>query len=488
MAQQIEFILNGEAVRIDNPDPTLTVLDYLREQAELKGTKEGCREGDCGACTVTQVLTIRGELQVRAINACIQFLPALHGSAIFTVEGIASGAGEMHPVQKAMRDCDASQCGFCTPGFVMSLHAACLKSEPANDARISELLAGNLCRCTGYGPIIAAARSSLDRAQPDEPQLKELARTLEASGSAGMLELEHHCAKRRIKKRYSAPRSLDELSQVIAKSDDPTFLAGGTDVGLFVTKQHRMLGEIIDLNQVAELQRVECSDEGVTLGAVVTYSDARKPLADLVPELDTYFSRIASEQIRNSGTIGGNIANGSPIGDMPPVLIALGAELELLGPEGARRMPLEDFFLDYGKQDRAPNEIVSRIFVPRPASGAHFGAFKISKRFDQDISSVCAGFNCEIAEGTVRNVRLAFGGMAGIPKRAHNAEREIEGKPLSSEMVDAAAKALEQDFSPLNDHRASARYRSLVAANLLRKFLLGLEGEPVLCLDREPVK
>lgn len=485
MTGSIEFILNGSAVRVEDPDPTCTVLDYLREQAGLKGTKEGCREGDCGACTVTQVSISGNGLKVRAINACIQFLPTLHGTAIFTVEGVSTRRAHLHPVQSAMVDADASQCGFCTPGFVMSLHAAYLNGEPADDARISELLAGNLCRCTGYGPILAAARSSLDQASFDPSGSTELVETLAAIQPKGVLQLEHYCERRKTVMRYYAPRSLKELAKAIADSDTPIFLAGGTDVGLLITKQHRTLGEIIDLNHVAELKSVEVNAEGVSLGASVTYSDARKPLSELVHELDAYFSRIASEQIRNSATIGGNIANGSPIGDMPPVLIALGAELELVRPQGTRTIPLEDFFIEYGRQDREATEVVSRIIVPRPKGNSFFNAFKISKRFDQDISSVCAGFACEVSDGKLVNLRFAFGGMAGIPKRASAAERVLEGHELTKARLEAAVQALDLDFHPLDDHRASARYRSLVAGNLLRKFLLGLEGKPVQRLDRE---
>ena len=485
MAGHIQFVLNGEIVRVDNPDPNCTVLDYLRDYRRLTGTKEGCREGDCGACTATQVLLVDNAPQVRAINTCIQFLPSLHGTALFTVEGVAGANGDLHPIQAAMVECHASQCGFCTPGFVMSLHSADLAGEMPQRARIAELLTGNLCRCTGYGPILAAAEQSLSANGDKGNLLATTANRIRAIHSPEMLSIEYETPQSSSRRTYHAPRSLAELAQVLASYPDATILAGGTDLGLQVTKQHRKLKNLVDVNRVAEMCKIEVDGSGIAIGAAVTYTQARKDLAGQFPAMDAFLSRIASEQIRNTGTIGGNIANGSPIGDMPPALIALNARIELVSHAGKRELPLEEFFIAYGKQDRRTGEIVSRILVPHLADSAKFEAYKISKRFDQDISSVCGAFHAVMVDGVLSNVRIAFGGMAGTPKRASNAEAALEGCLLDVVAINAAAIGLAKDFTPLSDHRASAEYRMLVAANLLRKFCATLTGVQPVRLDRE---
>ena len=485
MTGHIEFVLNGEIVRVDDPDPNCTVLDYLRDDHRLTGTKEGCREGDCGACTATQVLLVDDAPQARAINTCIQFLPSLHGTALFTVEGVACAGGDLHPIQAAMVECHASQCGFCTPGFVMSLHSADLAGETPQKERIAELLTGNLCRCTGYGPILAAAEQSLGASGDRGNLLATTAERIRAINAAEMLSIEYESPRTAARRTYHAPRSLAELGEVLAACPDATILAGGTDLGLQVTKQHRQLANLVDVNRVAELRKIEVEGSEIAIGAAVTYSQARQVLSGAFPAMDAFLSRLASEQIRNTGTIGGNIANGSPIGDMPPALIALNARIELVGPTGTRELPLEDFFITYGKQDRGPAEIVSRILVPRLADGARFEAYKISKRFDQDISSVCGAFHAVIEDGRLRNVRIAFGGMAGTPKRASTAEAALEGQMFDAAPLNDAVAGLAKDFTPMSDHRASAEYRALVAANLLRKFCASLTGVQPVKLDRE---
>jgi xanthine dehydrogenase small subunit len=484
MAGHIEFVLNGEIVRVDNPDPNCTVLDYLRDHCRLTGTKEGCREGDCGACTATQVLLVDNAPQARAINTCIQFMPTLHGTALFTVEGVAGANGDLHPIQAAMVECHASQCGFCTPGFVMSLHSADLAGEIPQKARIVELLTGNLCRCTGYGPILAAAEQSLGAHGDKGNLLATTAERIRAIDTAEMLSIEYESPQSSSKRTYDAPRSLAELAEVLAAYPDATILAGGTDLGLQVTKQYRKLNNLVDVNRVAELRKIKIDESGIAIGAAVTYTQARKDLAGQFPAMGSFLSRIASEQIRNTGTIGGNIANGSPIGDMPPALIALNSRIELVGPAGKRELPLEDFFIAYGKQDRRNGEIISRILIPHLADSAQFEAYKISKRFDQDISSVCGAFHAVMKDGVLSNVRIAFGGMAGTPKRASVAEAGLEGRQLDAVTVDAAVAGLAKDFTPLSDHRASAEYRMLVAANLLRKFCASLTGAQPPRLDR----
>lgn len=480
---EIVFLLNGQEVRLAKCDPTLTLLDFLREERRLTGTKEGCREGDCGACTVVVISQSPTGPRVKAVNSCILFLPSLDGSAVITIEGVACGK-QLHPVQRELVDRHGSQCGFCTPGFVMSLFAADLNLETPSDTRLNEILSGNLCRCTGYRPIADAAHAALGRERQPDPRVAEMLNCLTNLAVEEPLDLEFNC-ERRGTLRYSAPRTIEALTSILANSPGATILAGGTDVGLWVTKQHRKLHHIVDITKLNELQRIDEGADHVTIGAGVTYSDARAFLASHFPDLDPLISRIASEPVRNSGTIGGNIANGSPIGDMPPALISLGARAVLASNRGERCVLLEDFFVAYGKQDRAPDEVLVRIEIPKLAPDAVFKAFKISKRFDQDISAVCGAFHASWQARKLANVRICFGGMAGVPQRAKSVERRLEGATLSVNVVEAAVSSFSEDYQPLSDHRASAEYRMLAAQNLLRKFAAGLDGQAVAPLDRE---
>lgn len=480
---EVLFLLNGEETRISNCDPSMTLLDYVRETRRLTGTKEGCREGDCGACTVVVITPGEGAPQVKAVNSCILFLPTLDGSAVITVEGVAP-KGELHPVQRELVDCDSSQCGFCTPGFVMSLLAADLNLETPSEARLNEILSGNLCRCTGYRPIADAAHAVLSRPREQEARVAQSLERLSRLVPDEPLDLEFVC-ERRGTLRFSAPRTLEALVAILTSSPDATLLAGGTDVGLWVTKQHRNLRHLIDLTKLAELQDIRDEADHVAIGAGVTYTNARPVLAAHFPDFDPLIARIASEPVRNSGTIGGNVANGSPIGDTPPALIALGARAVLASPRGERSVLLEDFFIAYGKQDRAPDEVLVRIEIPKLSGHALFRVFKISKRFDQDISALCGAFHAELRDGLLCNVRICFGGMAAIPHRAASVERVLEGRTLDPEAIEQAVAQFPLDFRPLSDHRASAQYRMLAAQNLLRKFIASLAGEHVVTLDRE---
>jgi len=462
MAGAVRYLLDGEVREIRGADPTRTVLEHLREDLRRTGTKEGCAEGDCGACTV-----LVGELEGdgvawRAVNACILFTPMIDGKALVTVESL--GRETLHPAQQAMVSHHGSQCGFCTPGIVMSLYGRAIGAR-GTDAGVGEVLAGNLCRCTGYGPIVAAAQATPREAAPD------VAGALRALRRETMLDISWDDPLHGAPRRWLAPRDLAELVRTALAHPEAIFVAGATDVGLWVTKQHRALGVIISLGEVAELKEVEAGSDAVRIGAGVRYVDALPALGALSPDLDALVRRLGSTQVRNSGTIGGNIANGSPIGDMPPALIALGATLVLRRGAATRTLPLEDFFLAYGRQDRQPGEFVEAMSVPRPAAGAIFKVFKLSKRFDQDISAVCGAFALQIEAGVVTAARIAFGGMAATPKRARACEAALIGKPWTSETVEAAAGALDQDFQPIGDMRASAAYRALAARNLLRKVL-----------------
>jgi len=458
----IRFLLDGEVIEVEDPDPTGTVLDHLRYTLRRTGTKEGCAEGDCGACTV-----VLGELdgeavKWRAVNACILFLPMLDGKALKTVESLSRG-GALHPVQQAMADGHGSQCGFCTPGFVMSLYARSIGAVGTEGIPVKDVIAGNLCRCTGYGPILDAGEAN-PPGPTDDSEIAALLRTI-APARAG--------------RGWFAPRTSDELAALLIEHPEALIVAGATDVGLWVTKGLKDLGTTIFIGDIADLKRVEDAQGVLTIGAGVRYSEAKEALARLHPDLGELVRRIGGLQVRNAGTIGGNIANGSPIADMPPALIALGAELVLRKGSERRFMPLERFFLSYGKQDRQPGEFVESVRIPRPAPDTRIRIVKLSKRFDSDISSVCGAFAIRLENGHIREARIAFGGMAGIPARARACEAALTGKPWSEAVVEAAAEALAQDYQPLSDLRGSAEYRLAAAANLVR----GLWLEPESLLD-----
>jgi xanthine dehydrogenase small subunit len=466
MSRGIRFLLDGQVREIHDVDPTTTVLDWLRGGEGRCGSKEGCREGDCGACTVILVELRDGALRYREVNACILFLPAIDGKALLTVESLSAPGEPLHPVQESMVACHASQCGFCTPGFVMSL-VALYETEPApSRARLEEVLAGNLCRCTGYRPIVEAAGHAY--ANGGGPRLADaetaLAERLHAIARTDTLEVE------RDGRRLLAPRTADELAALLAANPGAHVLAGGTDVGLWVTKQHRDLQTLVYLGAVEELAFATRTATHVEIGAAATYTDALAVLSGPFPSLAALVRRIGSQQVRNLGTLVGNVANASPIGDTPPALLALGASAVLRRGDARREVPLDAFFLGYRKTALQPGELIERIRVPLPGPDVRFATYKVSKRFDQDISAVCGAFAVTVRDGTVREARIAYGGMAAVPKRATACEAALVGKPWSEDAVAAALPALDAELAPITDMRASARYRSLVARNLLRKF------------------
>lgn len=464
MDDSIRFLLDGEVIEIAAPDPTGTLLDLLRYRLRRTGTKEGCAEGDCGACTVA-LGTLDGEtVRWRAVNACILFLPMLDGKALMTVESLSKG-GALHPVQQALVDGHGSQCGFCTPGFVMSLYARSIAAEGTEGVSVGDVLAGNLCRCTGYGPILAAGEVNPSATSVADPAMVAALKGLQRSEALSLPGV-------------FVPRTADELSGFVAANPQARIVAGATDVGLWVTKQLREIDSLVFISDVADLKVIEEMPEGLTLGANVRYSEARGALVRLHPEFGELIRRIGGLQVRNAGTIGGNIANGSPIGDMPPALIALGATLMLRHGDTRRTLPLEDFFLAYGAQDRAPGEWVERVHIPRPAPDTLVRIVKLSKRFDSDISSLCAAFVLPIVDGVIGDARIAFGGMAGIPSRAPACEAMLCGKRWTPETLDAAAEALREDFTPLDDLRGSSEYRLAAAGNLLRRLWHEQAGAP----------
>jgi xanthine dehydrogenase small subunit len=451
----VRFLLNGETVQIGQVGPTDTLLDWLRDRRGLTGTKEGCNEGDCGACTVM----VRDADGARALNACILFLPQIDGKAITTVEGIAGPDGTLHPVQKEMIDHHGSQCGFCTPGFVVSMAAAHLNSARDHD----DQLAGNLCRCTGYVPIVRAAEAAAEAPVPDW-----MARSPETPAPAG---------------DRLTPESADALAALYLDHPDATLVAGATDVGLWVTKDMRDIAPAIFLNRCVDLKSVEVTDEGLRIGAMVDMNRMRALMQERHPSYAELIRRYGSVQVRNAATLGGNIANGSPIGDNPPPLIALGATLHLRQGDARRDVPLEAFFLDYGRQDRRASEFVEAITIPNQPD--RLRCYKLSKRFDQDISAVCGAFNIAVEDSIVAEACIAFGGMAGIPKRAFNVEAALVGRPWTLETAEAAQEAIGEDFTPLTDMRASSAYRLETAANMIVRCFHELSGARVSVLEVE---
>lgn len=454
----VAFALNGTDITLADVSPTRTLLDWLREDRGLKGTKEGCNEGDCGACTVM----VTDDLGTRALNACLLFLPQLNGKAIRTVEGLSGPEGALHPVQQAMIDHHGSQCGFCTPGMVVSMAAAHLDGARDHDDR----LAGNLCRCTGYAPILRAAEAAA--AQEVPLWLKDPGRLPSPVAlRAGAVQ----------------PDSADELADWYAANPDATLVAGATDVGLWVTKGLQDLGTIAFLGRCRDLQQVTPVAGGLRIGAGVTIAALRKILAASHSSLSDFLRRFASEQIRGAATIGGNIANGSPIGDTPPALIAMGARLHLRHRDARREIALEDFFLEYRKQDRRPGEFVEAVTIP--STSPDLACYKLSKRFDQDISAVCGCFNITLEGSIVKTARIALGGMAGIPKRARAVEAALLGRALTVETATAALPAFATDFAPMSDMRASAGYRLEAAQAFLVRYVHERKGTPVSVLDLE---
>jgi xanthine dehydrogenase small subunit len=462
----VRFLLGDTAMELTGTDPTRTVLQYLREDVGLCGTKEGCAEGDCGACTVmVAARDARGGIRYRPVNSCIMFMPALDGKQLLTVEHLRAADDALHPVQQAMVDHHASQCGFCTPGFVMSLAALYMSNETPDRTGLAYALAGNLCRCTGYRPILDAAQTALAGARP-APDLALRQRLDALDTDSDRLEMTG------AERRFVAPRTLGELTAILAAEPAALVLAGGTDIGLWVTKQHRHLPLLVATEHVAELQRIEISDTHLTIGAAVTYADAMADLAALHPGIASLLRRIGSRQIRERGTVGGNIANASPIGDMPPLLLVLDAVLVLASAAGERRLPLRDFFQAYRKTALAAGEVIAGIEIPRPHIDVRLGVYKISKRFDQDISAICGAFALRLDQDRVDSIRIAYGGMAAIPMRAAAAEQVLTGEVWTEAAVRAAMVEIDAGFSPLSDMRASASYRSLVARNLMLKFYL----------------
>ncbi|WP_044050326.1 xanthine dehydrogenase small subunit [Planktomarina temperata] len=448
----MSFLLNGKSVSVAPKTGSETLLDYLRLEADLCGTKEGCNEGDCGACTVI----VTGQDGVpRPMNACILFLPQLQGCSVRTVEGLPGPDGALHPVQQAMITHHGAQCGFCTPGFVTTMAAAHATGETDFDTA----LAGNLCRCTGYAPIIRAAQAAAHAPVPSWMAERPEAPALQSRDD------------------IFCPRSSDELAQWYARNPEATLIAGGTDVGLWVTKKMQELGPIAFVSHAEDLRQIHDEKDSLRIGAAVTITNLMQAIRPISASLHQLLSRYGSPQVRNAATIGGNIANGSPIGDGSPALIAMGARLVLRRADERRTVNLEDFFIAYQQQDRRPGEFVESIELPKAQD--RLRCYKLSKRFDQDISAVCGCFNLEQEAGVITQAQIAFGGMAATPARARKTEAALCGQPWSLETVHQAKSAMAEDFTPLSDMRASAGYRAQAAGNMLIRYFHDLQETPV---------
>jgi len=465
--KNIRFIRKGEVVNLGNVPPGRTVLELLREDLGCTGTKEGCGEGDCGACTVVLGQIEDGALRLRAVNSCIRLAHSIDGMALWTVEDIAAPDGRLHPAQEAMVQSHASQCGFCTPGFVMSLFAMYHKHVAITRTLAQEELSGNLCRCTGYRPILDAAQqmASLPPVALDENMLLSKLELLAQSGYAQEPD-----------SAYKLPYTLAELLRLRAAHPAAQLVAGCTDVGLWVTKQHRQFDDIIDLTQVAELRRVEHHAGHVLIGAAATLADAFAALVNDRPQLHHFASRFAGLLVRNSGTLGGNIANGSPIGDSMPLLIALGASVVLASVRGQRELLLEALYTGYRTNVMAADEVLAFVRVPKAAPDEVVKVYKISKRYDDDISAVCLALNLRIVQGTVAQASIGAGGVAATPARAVRTEAALTGHPWTQTTVRHAMQVLRAEFSPISDMRASAAYRSEVLGNLLQRYWLESQG------------
>jgi xanthine dehydrogenase small subunit len=471
----VRFVLDDEIVEAAGLPADATLLEFLRETRGRTGVKEGCAEGDCGACTVAVGELAEDAIQWRSVNACIRLLGTVDGKEVVTAQGLVGAEGRLHPVQQSMVDCHASQCGFCTPGFVMSLFTYYLETDGGRKGdrdAVLDALSGNLCRCTGYRPIVDAA---LDLARFPEAAHCGVA---DAQSNRRVQRLQGLQRAESLRSPdFHAPRSVDEFAAAYEGNPDALILAGGTDIGLWVTKQLRRLPQVLSIGEVAQLRAIVRADDGMSIGAAVPLEEAYRALREWYPHLEELHRRFAGRPIRNCGTLCGNVANGSPIGDSMPALIALGATVHLRKGTARRTLPMEAFYLGYQKKDLAPGEFVESVRVPAPQSGYRYAAYKISKRKDQDISAVCLGISVQVQAGRIVSTRIAFGGMAAIPMRAHAAEQALQDQPWAEASVRRAMSALAQDFAPLTDVRATRSYRSAVAANLLLRFWLESQAQ-----------
>jgi xanthine dehydrogenase small subunit len=478
MTNPLVFIWRGETVSLTNIPATRTLLQLLREDLNHSATKEGCNEGDCGACTVVLGEKVGQHIRYSAVNSCIRLAHSIHGMALWTAADIATVDGTPHPVQQALQQCHASQCGFCTPGFAMSLFGMyqthVLKDQPVTRAHAQEALSGNLCRCTGYRPILDAAQQmgGLPKVAIDEVQLLQQLELLTQVNKGPEANFS-----------YNSPASLDALLKARSAQPKAQIVAGCTDVGLWINKLHMDFAQVLDVSRVAELRLIEVQATHTQIGAAVTLTEAFAALASERPQLRGFFNRFAGLPVRNSGTLGGNIANGSPIGDSMPLLIALRASVVLASVPGQRELPLENLYTGYRKNVMAGDEVLAYVRVPRPQVDEHMQAYKVSKRFEDDISAVCLAVNLQLEGGKITHASIGVGGVAATPMRALQTEAALVGQAWTQETVAKAMAVLKAEFTPISDMRASATYRREVLGNLLQRFWLESSGQGACQLD-----
>ena len=473
ITNKIQFIYENKLIELENPDPNQTILSFIRDRLKKTGTKEGCAEGGCGACTIVLGQLENKKLKYKAINSCISFTPTLHGKQLIVVENLVSQDGSYHPVQEAMAKYHASQCGFCTPGFVMSIFAMSKNKNNNNKDDIKDAISGNLCRCTGYRPIIDAAKN-IKKTYFDEfyKNSKKTINLLKKIHSKSII-IENK------NKKYFAPKTIGELKKVIQKNPDSDFLSGGTDLSLKVTKDRKEIKKIINLNNIKELNFIKIKNNEIIFGSTTPLIQVEKFILKYYPDFNNILRRYGSVQIRNVGTIGGNIATASPIGDTLPLLLSLNAKIIVQTKKDNKQIFLKDFFIKYRKTKLRKGEFIKSIIIPI-YKDHNFKAYKISKRFDDDISSVCASFNLEVVNKKIKNIRIAYGGMAPIPKRAKYCEKALLNSSITKETIDKAKSALEKDFKPISDMRASGKYRMTIAKSLLKKCFLEIRHKKLI--------
>jgi len=470
----IKFVHEDKIIEISNPDPNETVLNYIRTKLQKTGTKEGCAEGGCGACTVVLGELKNNDINYVAVNSCITFLPTLTGKQLILVEDLISKDNSLHPVQEAMVKYHGSQCGFCTPGFVMSLFSMFKNYSKLKKDIIQDSIAGNLCRCTGYKPIIKAAKSLSTKNKNDH-----FHKNKKATISQLRKIQNESIAIYRKGKKYYAPLYVSELKKILKKNINSQLLSGGTDLSLVVTKDRKDINSIIYMNSIKELNYIKNNNEYIEVGATTPLNEFELYIKKYYPDFNKILKRYGSIQIRNVATIAGNIATASPIGDNLPLLLALDSKVVLQGIKKDKIISINDFFINYRKTKLKPGQFIHSIRIPIIAENI-FKAYKISKRFDDDISSVCAAFNLIIKNKKITNVKIAYGGMAAIPKRATYCERVLLNSSITREVIDKAKNALEKDFIPISDMRASAKYRRIVAKNLLEKCFLEINEKKLI--------
>ena len=474
ISNTISFVHKDQIIKIKNPDPNETLLNYIRTKLKKIGTKEGCAEGGCGACTVVIGELKNNEIHYKAINSCITFLPTLQGKQIIIIEDLISKDGSLHPVQQAMVKYHGSQCGFCTPGFVMALFSMFKKYSKFNNQIIKESIAGNLCRCTGYAPIIKAANSLKNKNKVDHfsKNKKNVIKLLKKINNRSIIIFKKD-------KKYFAPRYIQELKKILKKNSNVNFLSGGTDLSLNITKERKEISSIIYLNSIKELNYIKNNNKYIDIGASTPLIDFEFYIKKYYPDFEKILKRYGSPQIRNVGTIAGNIATASPIGDCLPLLLSLNSQIVLQDFKKIKILFINDFFINYRKTKLKEGQFIHSIRIPLFEKNT-FKAYKVSKRFDDDISSVCAAFNLQIFKNKIENVRIAYGGMAVIPKRANNCEKILLNSLITEETIIKAKEALEIDFKPISDVRASGAYRIEVAKNLLEKCFAEIKQKKVI--------